>query len=169
MFADHGYEIPGCPISCGWPSRSVRKALGQCFSSGSSEDGTRAIFVSPKMGKADEVAGVVVHEVLHACLPDGTGHKAPFKKGMKALGLEGKATATEVGEELQERLNTICSDLGEYPHAALSLADGQKRQGTRMLKMNCPGCGYVLRTTAKWIDLGLPTCVCGSEFELEEK
>jgi hypothetical protein len=169
VFTNKGYEIPACPISCGWPSKSIRKTLGQCWLSTTAKDGSRAIFVSPKVANAAEVAGIVVHELLHACLPDGTGHKAPFKKGMKALGLEGKATATEVGPELAERLNVICKDLGEYPHAALSLSAQMPKQGTRMLKLLCPGCGYTARTTAKWIDAGLPTCCCGEEFQLEEK
>lgn len=165
MFQAAGYEIPACPISCGWPSKSVRKALGQCWCSSSAEDGSRAIFVTPKMAKAVDVAEVVVHEVLHACLPDDVGHKAPFKKGMKALGLEGKATATSCGQELTERLNTICSGLGEYPHAALSLSAQMPKQGTRMLKLICPSCGYVVRTTAKWIEVGRPTCCCGEQME----
>jgi len=39
-------------------------------------------------------------------------------------------------------------------------------QTTRMLKVECPADGYIVRTTQKWIDLGLPTCPCGEEMEL---
>ena len=36
--------------------------------------------------------------------------------------------------------------------------------GSRMIKIVCDadGCGYTVRTTRKWIDVGLPTCPCGS-------
>lgn len=164
-FAKAGLEIPACPVSCGWPSRNVRKVAGQCFRSAASKDGSRHIFVSPMMDDAVEVAAVLTHELVHACLPDGTGHKGPFKRAMKKVGLEGKPTSTHAGEELTQRLNAACKKLGAYPHAKLSLVDAAARQGTRMLKLQCPSCGYTVRTTAKWICNGLPTCACGSQFE----
>ena len=166
MFQDHGYEIPAIRISCSWPSKSPRKRIGECWHSKAAKDGSRHVFVSPVLDEPVRVADVTTHELLHACLPDGTGHKAPFKKGMKALGLIGKATATEAGPELKVRLHAITKDLGPYPHQALTLADAcDKKQGTRMLKLTCSGCGYVVRTTAKWIETGLPTCTCGEEFK----
>jgi hypothetical protein len=36
--------------------------------------------------------------------------------------------------------------------------DRPKKQGTRMLKAECPECGYTIRLTKKWADVGLPTC-----------
>jgi hypothetical protein len=160
-----GLEIPAVRVSCSWPSRSIRKRLGECWHSKAAKDGSRHIFLTPLMDDGPEVAAVMVHELLHACLPDGAGHKAPFKKGMKALGLEGKATATNAGAALTKRLHAVCEELGKYPHSALTLQDAPgKKQGTRMLKLVCPGCGYTIRTTAKWIETGLPTCTCGEEF-----
>lgn len=40
---------------------------------------------------------------------------------------------------------------------------GRKKQSTRLVKVQCSNqeCGYVLRTTAKWIDkVGAPICPC---------
>jgi hypothetical protein len=167
------FEQAGLPLqvslrcSCGWPSRSVRKILGQCWQSSASEDGTHEIFVTPALADGFEVASVMVHECLHAALPDGTGHRAPFRRGMRALGLEGPAKATHPDRELAERLHAIVDRLGAYPHARLNLAEvGVKKQGTRMLKLVCPACGYAVRTTAKWIEVGLPSCPCGMAMEL---
>lgn len=36
----------------------------------------------------------------------------------------------------------------------------------RNRKAECVDCGYVVRLTREWIERGLPTCVCGGEFEL---
>ncbi len=35
-----------------------------------------------------------------------------------------------------------------------------------MLKLQCPGCAYVIRTTRTWLDVGLPVCCCGEDFEV---
>lgn len=170
MFSEAGLEIPAVRISCSWPSRSIRKRLGECWFGKAAADGSRQMFITPLRDESAEVAEIVVHELIHGCLPDGTGHKKPFKDAMKRIGLEGRAIATTAGPELRERLNTLCLALGDYPHAALSLADAPgKKQGTRMLKLECPQCGYVVRTTAKWLDAGLPVCVCGETFVAEEK
>ena len=36
------------------------------------------------------------------------------------------------------------------------------------MKVTCPNDGYLLRTTAKWLELGVPTCFCGTEMEVSE-
>jgi hypothetical protein len=41
-----------------------------------------------------------------------------------------------------------------------------KKQSTRMLKLECDECGYVVRTTQKWINVGVPVCHCGAEFQV---
>lgn len=167
-FAEAGLSLPTCRVSCSWPSRMIRKRMGECWHSKAAKDGSRHIFITPLIDKAFETAEIMVHELLHACLPDDAGHKAPFKAGMKKLGLEGKATSTHAGEALTPRLHALIADLGPYPHSALRLKDmAEKKQGTRMLKLECPGCGYVVRTTAKWLDIGLPACCCGKRFEQE--
>ena len=168
MFEQSGFTIPEIRISCSWPSRSIRKRLGECWHSTAAKDGRRHIFITPLAANSLEVASVVVHELLHAALPDDAGHKSPFKRGMKALGLEGKPTSTYAGEELTNKLRVIILTLGSYPHKELTLKDVMgKKQGTRMLKLTCLGCGYVVRTTAKWIETGLPTCACGEQFTQE--
>jgi hypothetical protein len=164
MYEDAGLTIPAVRVSCSWPSKSIRKRLGECWHSTASADGSRQIFITPILVIGQDIAAIMCHELLHACLPDNVGHKAPFKQGMKKIGLEGKATATHANHELAERLNTICIALGEYPHAALHPNDQAKKQGTRMLKLLCLECGYTIRTTAKWLEQGLPTCVCGEHF-----
>jgi hypothetical protein len=36
--------------------------------------------------------------------------------------------------------------------------DRPKKQSTRMLKAECLECGYTIRLTKKWADVGLPSC-----------
>jgi len=157
------YHLPDkIRLSCGFP-RGQRKHVGQCWSQSCSADDTHEIFVSPSMADAIEVAGIIVHELCHAAVGVETGHKGPFKKCAKAIGLEGKMTATTTGDDLLATLKTICARLGPYPHASLNPLD-TKKQTTRMCKIECPACGYTARTTRKWLDVGTPTCVCGEQM-----
>jgi hypothetical protein len=158
MFNTAGLKPPGkLKVSCGFTGRGSRKkVLGECWTA------AKQIFVSPVQDGEIDVLSVLVHELLHACLPEGTKHGAAFKQGMKSLGLEGKATATVAGEELKKKLRAIEKTLGPYPHKALDLgASGEKKQTTRLLKMACSNCEFVARVTQKWVSMmNNPKCWC---------
>lgn len=156
-------------VSVGFPGGgSARKRIGECWSDKASSAGLTEMFISPILESASEVDHVLLHEMIHAAVGTAEGHKGPFKALARAVGLTGKMTATTASEELRERLNaTIADTLGAYPHARLDLgASGVKKQTTRMIKAECMDCGYTFRTAQKWIDTGLPTCVCGGEFNV---
>lgn len=165
-----GGSLPKYRISVGWPlggrpkaSGGKMKRIGECFCSSCSKDGTHEIFISPALDNAEEVLATLLHELVHAFVGIKAKHGRDFKIVAERSGLTGKMTATEAGEELKPKLVKLAADLGAYPHAALG-AGGERikpKQGTRMLKVTCPGCGYQVRTTRKWIEIGLPTCPCG--------
>ena len=116
-----------------------------------------------------EVTATLVHELVHTAVGIECKHREPFTTVAKAIGLEGKMTATVAGEALIERLKELIDELGEYPHARLVASNKPKTQTTRMLKVTCKECGCVVRMTRKWIDdAGLPTCGCGGEMVEEE-
>ena len=159
-------------VSCGFPSKSAlaKKArrIGECWGVESSEDKSFQVFVSPVLCESVEVAGTLVHELVHAAVGIECKHRGAFPKIAKAIGLEGKMTETTVGEGLVAKLKELIAKLGEYPHARLVAANKPKTQTTRMLKVICKECGCVLRMTRKWLeDAGLPTCGCGGEMERE--
>lgn len=127
---------------------------------------------------------ILLHELCHAVVnmhyPEAKWHGSQFGRLARGVGLEGKLTATVAGAELIEKLEAMLEELGQYPHAAIEPGVGSpKPQTTRMLKVVCrdPQCktfdfetnsGYVLRTTAKWLDAyGTPFCVCGVRMEEE--
>lgn len=172
VFGRKGYTVPDrVRVTCGWPhiggTRSKKKRIGEAWSSVCSADATFEIFISPALSDVIEVAATLVHELVHCVVGLECGHKGAFVKCAKAMGLEGKMTATYAGETLTTELKAICASAGAYPHAVLGgLSSGEKKQTTRMLKVECPGCGYVVRTTAKWLEQGCPTCVCGEEMQV---
>ena len=168
-FKKAGYALPRrVRVSCGWPAEgALRKEMriGECWVASASEGGTPEIFVSPALADSVQVAGTLVHELIHAVLPEKEDHGKKFRAAMAPLGLEGKATATTIGDELRAELAGIVKEIGPYPHARIKFNRRTKKQSTRLLKAACPECGYTIRVTAKWVEVGLPTCVCGGAFE----
>jgi len=158
-------------VTCGWPSTGGRpgkkQVIGQCFPPSCSEDETTEVFINPMLSDAIKVLDVLVHELVHAAVGCEEGHKGPFRVTAKAIGLTGKMTATVAGKVLMVRLRAIEEELGEYPHAKLTPIT-KKPQSTWMLKVTCDSCGYLLRTSRKWADLGAPTCVCGGTMSLSD-
>lgn len=174
FFAAGGTIPEKVRATCGWPSTGGKaeknRRIGECWSDERSDSGHYEIFISPLVDDGIEVAAVLVHELVHACVGIAAGHKAPFKKVAEAVGLEGKMTSTVPSEELVAELEDIIGT-DHYPHSKLSFDLKKKVQSTRMLKVTCPdpGCAWSCRTTQKWVDIGLPTCCCGNQMELEVK
>jgi hypothetical protein len=159
-------------VSIGFPSHRAlslkKRVVGQCWSTESSPGGVSEIFVSPLLNDGLEAGATLAHEMVHAAVGTKAGHKAPFKRVAVKLGLEGKMTSTVPGAELTERLNDLICKVGSYPHMGLNpVLSGVKKQGTRLLKGECPDCGYTIRVTQKWADAGMPVCPCGEEMVLE--
>ena len=150
--------FPPVRISVGFPGGrgNRRKAIGQYWTPKSAVDGIPHIFVSPILGDAVEVLSTLVHELAHAATP-GAGHGKAFRRVALAVGLTGKMTETVASDALKGRLNDLIKEIGDYPHGALNPSEGPKKDGTRMLKASCD-CGYTVRITRKWLDLGCPIC-----------
>lgn len=160
-------------ISTGFAKRQSANAIGVCYNSKAAEDGIHQIFIAPTIKEPVKVLATTLHELIHAADDGKSGHKGDFKRVAQAMGLQGKMTATIPGDDLTMELEGLAVQLGEYPHGLLLPSQGGTgsgpigKQSTRMLKMTAECCGYIARTTAKWIEFGLPSCPCGNEMVLE--
>lgn len=154
-------ELPPYRIACGFPSKhaAVRNpAVGECWSASRSADDTFEIFVSPALDDPFEVAHTVLHELLHAVVGPELGHKGPFKRAMRRVGLTGRARSSVPGDELASVIRGhVLPNLGPYPHARLD-PSRIARQSTRLIKASCPQCDYTIRLTRKWLQVGPPLC-----------
>ena len=168
VFAPAGVETLDAAwnISCSWPGGgSARKRIGECWPSAYSSKDIREMFISPTLSDELEVLAVVAHEMIHAIDNCENGHKGPFRRMALAIGLTGKMTATVAGSDLLITLKKIFNTLGDYPHAAMNLAD-RKKQTTRMIKLECVDCGFIARASRSAIEkAGLPTCGCGGYIQ----
>lgn len=179
LFEREGKRLPeNLRFSIGFPGgKKGGKAIGQCWDSRASADGVFEIFITPTLEEEDKDRGlraldVLVHELVHAVVGLECGHKGAFAKLAKALGLEGKMTATKAGSQLTLALEEVIDSIGPIPHGKLNvgggLRSGPKSQKNRHVKCECGVCGYAVRTARKWIDeIGLPHCPQHGEMELE--
>jgi hypothetical protein len=164
LFIEHGYEMPdNVKFSCGFPSRNAagikNRTIGQCHYENGGD--YINIFISPVLDDSVEVLGVLIHELIHAVVGAKAGHKKPFKHCADALGLSGKMTATTVGDQLRVKLESIIDTFGKYPHQAIELNTGKKKQTTRMIKVACLDDDYIVRMSNTTLqDMGAPICPC---------
>jgi len=171
MFAEIGFPLPEkIRASCGFPSKAAlaKKAqrLGEAWSSDQSEDKHFETFVTPMVCNPVEVAEIQVHELVHCAAGLECKHRKPFTTIARLVGLEGKMTATVAGGALRATLEEFVEETGMYPHAKLVYNSNPKKQGTRMILVKCPKieCGYQVRTTKRWLEVGVPTCPCGKKM-----
>lgn len=161
IFESNGFPLPEkIRVTCGFPSskaRSLDRAIGEHWSPTASSDGSHEILISPVIDDATEAFAVLAHELAHAAT-DGDGHRGRFPECVRKIWLEGKPSSTYAGDTFKVNFASLIDSLGAYPHARLNVAAQRKVQSTRMLKAVCPACGYTIRLSSKWSQLGLPYC-----------
>ena len=157
IFKPAGIEVPtDVKVTCGFPvsggAGSRKRTIGQCFNRAASKAGVNEIFISPTIADTYEVLGTLIHELVHAVDDCVNGHTGEFVRMAKAVGLTGKPTqcGAEKGTELWDKLEAYITKHGEYPHEELMV--GSKKQTTRMLKIECPCCGFKVRASRKVIE-----------------
>ena len=139
-------------VSCGFPigyrgSRTGKVALGQAFDPSISADGTMEVFINPILDNPVDVIAVLAHELIHVEAGIACGHRGRFASVARSIGLVGAMTATVPGDVLRGKLQRIVTDLGIYPHAKVD-PNARKKQGTRLLKLQCSDCGWTARVSA---------------------
>ena len=139
-------------VSCGFPigyrgSRSGKVTLGQAFDPSISADGTFEVFINPILDRPLDVLAVLAHELAHVWSGIQCGHRGDFARVARGIDLIGPLTSTTAGAWLSNELGDIAQILGAYPHAKID-PNSRKKQGTRLLKLQCSGCGWTARVSA---------------------
>ena len=140
LFIAAGVTPKPVRISVGFPANKRAgkgKVIGECHYMAT--DGIPQVFIHPSLTDGDMgPLPTLAHELAHAYLEVGVGHRRPFAKLVTELGLVGKPTSTSAGEAFNTDMQAIADVLGEYPHAALDTSN-MKKQGTRSIKVTCYG------------------------------
>ena len=146
-----------------------------------------------------EIAVTVVHELLHVECP-GDHHGGQFRVKSKALGVSDAAHWKEQSSDFKAWIEDIIADAGPMPGrvalpgqpkrtrvriplppaeveapapevAVGEFSSAQPKQGSRLLKLECSECGFICRTTAKWVrdDMDCPYPDCSGKLVQEDK
>jgi hypothetical protein len=159
-------------VTWGFPSHRAtsrrKRTIGQCWSGSAVKggiEGGRVILVSPVIDAPLEVLDTLLHEMIHAALPADAGHRAPFSRICRRIGLVKPWTATTPSPELKTKLEGYLKKLGPWPGGHLIVKPKEKG---RQMKAEC-GCGRILRCAKKTFEAGPILCgMCDGEFEMEE-
>ncbi|WP_441227971.1 hypothetical protein AB7813_08170 [Tardiphaga sp. 20_F10_N6_6] len=186
-FEELGHPLPKFRVSIGFTSGGANGgANGQCWSDACTDDKHYTIFISPSEATSMAIAAILNHELIHAAVGLKEGHKGEFAAMMKATGMVRPFTSSVPGDEFKAWVQPFIDELGEIPHAQLKVrgeggvklfkkggggvdaaggdGDGEpvndlpKKQTTRLLKCECTECGYTVRVTKRWLDVGVPHC-----------
>ena len=153
-----GYDLPTrIWISPGRPPSS--RWTGACYLGAASDDGNPHIFIHPVLSDSTRVAGVVVHQLCHVALGNRS-HGPPFRRLATAVGLVGKMTETIEGPQFFAIMPATIDRIGPYPHPALRQLRrlDRKLARTRLVRVRCAACGYLVRTTQRWLMVAIPIC-----------
>lgn len=186
-------KVPNVVVAVGFAPTKARVTRGNCFPTAASSDGVSQIFISPVLGDEDkeQILVTMIHELAHAIDDCTSGHTGRFRKLVEQMGLIAPFTSATAGDPLKELLAPILQTLGTYPAGKINLAAAKvKKQTNRQLLAQCAAivdeadvaeyelyanrlgetCGYKVRTTQQWFDVGIPECpVHGEPLELEDK
>jgi hypothetical protein len=177
-----GLKIPADKITLTIQSKGRKNALGWFWAErwAKNKDVSHEINLSAEHLKEHNMGETLIHELAHAenhfngvqdCDKTGRRHNKKFKAQAEALGLEVEKSGslgwafTKLTPVSEKFLADIKFDLDLFKLFRAGAESKEGKAGTRMLKCQCPKCGYVVRTTAKWLAVGVPTCPCGEEME----
>ena len=121
----------------GRSNKNYNSVLGQCHYLGASATGeTRKVEISRELDETVKVLMVTAHEITHAVLHEGTGHKGEFLDGVFGVFKQaGIPTATTVSEEFIQVIAGWLKKNGKYPYTKFIYKG--KKQSTRQIKCVC--------------------------------
>lgn len=187
-FEELGYKLPSFRVSIGFPSSGKNgKANAEVWSDSASGDGHHEIFIRPDYDDPVEVSALLAHELTHTAVGFSQGHSGNFAKVAMTIGLKRPMTSTTPGPAFAEWVSPFIEQLGALPHAKLTWRTGgvviggikvrairkaieegldgpgiyttaPPKQTTRLVKAVCGECGYTVRVTQKWLEVGPPHC-----------
>jgi hypothetical protein len=175
-----GLTVKPAQITLTVQSKGRKNAVGwfapERWKRGAAKTNIHEINVSAECITTHDMGELMLHELAHAennvlgiqdCSSNQM-HNKKFKSMAEKLGLEVKPRDkrygygfTDLGDGSKKFLASIKFDKSIFDAARLGGIRKKGKVGSRLIKCECGECGYVVRTTNKWIESsGAPICPC---------
>lgn len=164
-----GAGLPRVRVSCGWPRASRGKRLAYAYPAAVSGDGTVECFVAPTIGTADAALAAVL-ALLPAITSGSIAEDNAVATALRDVGDPATLVAAVRAAVGEAAFTEALGILGEYPHAAVTLATAPG--ATRLRKLACASCRWscrIARAQAARIqrDAACPACSHVATFTLD--
>ena len=174
-------KLEDIDITCGFPTTKARSVEKKGKSSHDwSLQGGHIISISPtlvdpvavmfevvvSLAKSSVAMGMIANTkgVTHIPNPDhnGTHLAVNCRDVARIIRFIGADTSKPSQPTMDGNFRNIWSDLvtsfGVYPNDKSHQLKGGKKDTVRNIKAKCDGCGYMVRTSRKWLDVAVPVC-----------
>jgi hypothetical protein len=190
-FTSAGYNVPeNIRFAIAFTSTGRRgNRRSESWHASSSGDNNYEIFIRADIAAPIEVLALLLKELVHTVLPEGTGHGKEFREAAMKIGLLPPMREARPAPHLVERLERLAALLGPLPHDRLNITheplsainpakpfdravslNGHRTQSSRMFKAACkaPGCTFLVRVAAEKVrEIGPPHCPRHGAMEVD--
>lgn len=190
-FASAGYNVPdNIRFAIAFTSTGRKgNRRSESWHASSSADNNYEIFIRADIAAPIDVLALLMKELVHTALPDGTGHGKAFREAAMKVGLLPPMRDARPAPHLVERLDKLAAQLGPLPHDQLNISheplaainpakpfgravslNGHRTQTSRMFKAACraPGCTFLVRVAAEKVrEIGPPHCPKHGAMEVD--
>ncbi len=130
-FLELGAPLQPYRISIGFTSAGQRGNVGaEVWHSSASADGTYEILISPGTDDSMQVSAYLAHELCHIAAGIKEGHKGPFVKLMKAIGMTGPFTCSVPTRQFEDGSSRSSTNSDHSPRKA-HLAQARRERAQR--------------------------------------
>ena len=144
-----------------------KKVVGQCLHKELSSGKRIEILINPEVDTPWEIIATLTHELIHAICGTKINHKPPFQKIARHFGFLPPWTSTPSPPILRKTFKRLAAEIGPFPHKKIVIPETEKKQTTRMIKLQCLRCGFICRASRQALEqCGIPFCACGEMMDL---
>lgn len=159
-FAALGHPLPVLRISEGFPSTGQRgREVTEAWSD--DEGASFTIVVRPDFTDPARLAAGLAYRMAQIAAGSAADNRRIFRHIAISIGLSGRRVESAPKALFRELVRPVLGAAGPLPppKATLSSSNSRGKQSSRLLKVSCPQCGYVVRVARKWlVDRGPPHC-----------
>ena len=166
-----GAPLPPCRVISGFPSRGRRSYnIAEAYPE---EDGLSfRLVVNPDATDPVQIAAAIAQQLAAIAAGSDQGAQYRFRQLAVSMGLRGTKRESPPGLLFGELVEPVLRTAGPLPTADTPATPilAIPKQSSRLVRVACSQCGYVVRVARKWLmEMGPPHCPKHGKMHISEK